>query len=71
MDNFSLTKDEWEILKIKLLRKYNHLSDQDLAFEPGQEQDLIERLAIRLKRDHRYVLFTLRKGLSNLDSNRL
>lgn len=71
MNRLSLTKDDWDILKLKLLRKYNHLTDQDLAFEPGQEQALIERLALRLKRDHKYVLFTLQKGLSDLNSNRL
>lgn len=71
MKGFSLTKDEWDILKLKLLRKYNHLSEDDLAFETGQEQSLITRLAKRLKRDERYVLFTLQKGLSDLESNRL
>ena len=71
MTNFTLSASDWEILKLKLLRKYNHLSDEDLAYEPGQEDLLVTRLAKRLRRDERYVLFTLKKGLSNLESNRL
>lgn len=71
MDGFSLTQEQWSILKIKLLRKYNHLSETDLEYETGQEKALVERLAKRLKRNETYVLFTLQKGLSNLESNRL
>lgn len=71
MTNFTLSSSDWETLKLKLLRKYNHLSEEDLAYEPGQEELLVSRLAKRLRRDERYVLFTLKKGLSDLESNRL
>lgn len=71
MKDFSLSAEEWEVLKLKLIRKYNHLSEEDLAYTAGQEEELVKRLAKRLKRDERYVLFTLKKGLADLTSNRL
>jgi hypothetical protein len=71
MNDFTLSAADWEILKLKLLRKYNHLSEEDLAYVPGEEKELVTRLAKRLKRDENYILFTLKKGLADLTSNRL
>jgi len=71
MNDFNLSAADWEILKLKLLRKYNHLSEDDLAYVPGQEKALVTRLAKRVKRDENYILFTLKKGLADLTSNRL
>ena len=58
-------------LKIKLQRKYNQLCAEDLKYNEGQESELIERLSSRLNRSQEYVIFTLSKQLSDLDSNRL
>ncbi len=71
MENFTLSAADWEILKLKLLRKYNHLSEEDLSYSPGEEKTLVTHLAKRLNRDENYILFTLKKGLSDLKSNRL
>ncbi len=71
MDELKISSEQWDILKLKLLRKYNHLSDEDLAYQSGEEEDLVGRLMKRLRRDRNYVLFTLKKGLADLDSNRL
>jgi hypothetical protein len=71
MAEISISKEDWDLLKIKVKRKYNHLSDDDLAYEQGQEDQLIIRLMERLKRNREYVVFTLKKGLVNLDNNRL
>lgn len=71
MAEISISNKEWERLKLKVQRKYNHLSDDDLAYQEGQEEDLINRLMERLKRDRQYVVFTLKKGLINIDNNRL
>ena len=71
MAAIKITLQEWETLKKKITRKYNHLSDEDLAFEMGKEDELINRLAHRLKRTRDYVLFTLEKELADLDSNRV
>ncbi len=71
MADIKITMPEWETLKEKFRRKYNHLSDDDLAFEVGKEDELVDRLAKRVKRNRDYVLFTLQKGLADLESNRL
>lgn len=71
MATLTITAEEWATLKLKFKRKYNHLSDEDLAFEPGKEDELVSRLAKRVKRDRDYIVFTLKKGLADLESNRL
>ncbi|MDB5014707.1 MAG: hypothetical protein JWQ25_2909 [Daejeonella sp.] len=71
MAEISISATEWERLKLKVKRKYNHLSDEDLAYEAGQEEQLITRLMDRLKRNREYIVFTLKKGMEFLDTNRL
>lgn len=71
MITFKISNSDWEVLKIKLRRKYNHLTDADLQYAEGEEEVLLERLAKRLRRSRDYVFFTLSKELSDLDSNRL
>jgi urease accessory protein UreE len=71
MSILKITASDWEVLKIKLSRKYNHLTDDDLVYTPGEEDVLVTRLAKRLRRDKEYITFTLAKELSNLESNRL
>lgn len=71
MAEISISNSEWDRLKLKVKRKYNHLSDEDLAYQQGQEEELIIRLMERLKRKREYIVFTLKKGLLHLDTNRL
>ena len=71
MAEISISNTDWDRLKLKVQRKYNHLSDEDLAYEAGQEEELITRLMDRIKRNREYVVFTLKKGLINIDTNRL
>jgi len=71
MANIKISDSEWEILKVKLRRKYNSLSDEDLMYKAGMEDELIVRLAKRLRRNADYVIFTLSKELADLTSNRL
>lgn len=71
MITFKISKAEWNVLKEKLKRKYNSLSEEDLQFEEGQEDQLVERLAKRLRRTKDYVFFTLSKSLTDLSGNRL
>ena len=71
MYNFKIHANQWPILKLKLQRKYIHLTDEELHFQEGEEEELLQRLAKRLKRDKEYVLFTLSKQLEDLDSNSL
>lgn len=71
MAEITIDIKDWEKLSLKLKRKYNHLTDEDLAFETGKEDQLIGHLASRLRRNRDYVIFTLKKGLINIDNNRL
>ena len=71
MSELRISNTEWERLKLKVKRKYNHLTDQDLAYQAGQEEELITRLMDRVHRNRDYIVFTLQKGLANIDNNRL
>ncbi len=71
MAEISISNADWDRLKIKLKRKYNHLSDEDLSYQAGQEEELIQRLMKRVNRNREYVVFTLNKRLVNIDNNRL
>lgn len=71
MGTLKITNADWQTLKIKLSRKYNHLTEEDLAYAEGEELELVSRLAKRLRRDKDYVVFTLSKQLNDLESNSL
>ena len=71
MAEISITNKDWERVKIKIQRKYNHITDEQLQYSEGQEESLITRLMNLVKRDRNYVLFTLKKALVNIDNNRL
>ena len=47
MDNLRL-KGSWNEMKGKLKQKYGELTDNDLAFEEGKEDELYGRLQKRL-----------------------
>ncbi|MEN0056237.1 MAG: hypothetical protein AAGC65_21345 [Mucilaginibacter sp.] len=71
MAEISITNKEWERVKIKVQRKYNHLTDEQLQYSEGQEEGLITKLMDLVNRDRKYVVFTLKKALVNIDNNRL
>ena len=71
MAEISISNKEWERVKIKIQRKYNHLTDEQLKYTEGQEDSLVTKLMDLVKRDRKYVLFTLKKALVNIDNNRL
>lgn len=71
MITFKISNEDWKVLKLKLQRKYNSLTDEDLRYSEGEEQELINRLSKRLRRNTDYILFTLSKELTDLTSNRL
>ena len=71
MAEISISNSEWDRLKLKIKRKYNNLSDDDLSYQQGQEDELIIRLMARLKRKREYIVFTLKKGMEFLETNRL
>jgi hypothetical protein len=71
MSEIKISNSDWERLKLKIKRKYNHLSEEDLAYQEGEEEALITRLMARIKRNREYVVFTLKKGMVHLETNRL
>jgi len=71
MKSFNWSEADWTILKEKFKRKYNHLTDHELSYEPGNEKELIEKLAKRIHRTPEYILFTLEKEFANLTNNKL
>jgi len=71
MAEISISNKEWERVKIKIQRKYNNLSDEQLQYTEGQEESLVTKIMQLVNRDRDYVLFTLKKALVNIDNNRL
>jgi hypothetical protein len=71
MAEVTISSKDWERVKIKLQRKYNHLTDEELQYNEGQEDDLISKIMEMVNRDRKYVVFTLKKALVNIDNNRL
>lgn len=71
MASFTFTPESAERVKIKVLRKYRDLAKENLIFAPGQEDQLVNQLTSLLKRDVRYVEFTINKALADPNGNRL
>lgn len=71
MTEISISNKDWQRVKIKIQRKYNHLTDEQLQYTEGQEEGLIANLMKLVNRDREYVVFTLKKALVNIDNNRL
>jgi hypothetical protein len=71
MAEITISNKDWERVKIKLQRKYNHLTDAELQYNEGQEDSLINKVMELVNRDRKYVVFTLKKALVNIDNNRL
>ncbi|WP_121245157.1 hypothetical protein [Mucilaginibacter phyllosphaerae] len=71
MAEITISNKDWERIKIKVQRKYNHLTEEELQYTEGQEESLITRLMELVNRDRKYVVFTLTKALVNMDTNRL
>jgi hypothetical protein len=71
MAEISISNKDWPRVKIKLQRKYNNLTDEELQYTEGQEDDLIKRVMELVNRNREYVVFTLKKALVNIENNRL
>jgi len=71
MAEITISNKDWERVKIKIQRKYNHLTDEQLRYTEGQEDSLVTKLMELVNRDRNYVLFTLKKALVNIGNNRL
>lgn len=70
MAAFTFTPENSEKVKIKFLRKYRDLAVLDLNFSPGNEEALVLQLMDLVKRDRKYIEFTLQKAIAD-NGNRL
>lgn len=61
MDNLEI-RGNWNELKGKLKKKYADLTDDDLMYEEGHEDELIGKLQKKLGRTEREI----REGLNDL-----
>lgn len=59
MDNMEL-RGNWNQLKGKLKQKYAQLTDDDLIYEEGREDELLGRLQQKLGKTDREIRETLR-----------
>lgn len=63
--------NDWESIKAKLKRRYVKLTENDLAFTPGEEKQLVERLSKRLLTKPEYIINLITKLQNNTATNRL
>lgn len=59
MDNMEL-RGNWNEMKGKLKQKYAQLTDDDLIYEEGREDELLGRLQKKLGKTNREIRETLR-----------
>ncbi|MEQ9378617.1 MAG: general stress protein CsbD [Imperialibacter sp.] len=59
---FKITGD-WADQSGLLKQKFGLLTDEDLVFEAGGEQDLLTRICERINKDSEEVMNIIRKGL--------
>ena len=71
MAEITISNKDWQRVQIKLQRKYNRLTNEQLSYSEGQEDQLIARIMDLIHRDRKYVVFTLQKALVNIDTNLL
>ena len=57
---------DWEKQSNELKKKYSKLTDSDLKFEPGKENNLITNLEIRLNMDRDEVINLINNNQSSL-----
>jgi uncharacterized protein YjbJ (UPF0337 family) len=65
MDNLKL-KGSWNVLKGKLKQKYAELTDDDLAFAEGKEDELYGRLQKRLGKTREEIKKELKQEIDKV-----
>lgn len=55
----------WEEVKERLKENDPHLTDEDLAYAPGQEEELLNRLQRKMKKDKE----SIRGYIESISSN--
>lgn len=60
-EDFKITGN-WQKQSGILQDKFAQLTDSDLKFEPGKENDLIKRIELRLNKKREEVINIIKKG---------
>jgi hypothetical protein len=60
-ENFKVTGD-WAGQSKNLKERFSSLTDSDLKYEPGKENDMVKRIETRLNKDRAAVLSILRSA---------
>jgi len=60
-EGFKITGN-WEAQSKMLKSKFLQLTDADLKFEPGKENDLLKRVETRLNKKREEVINIIKKG---------
>jgi len=53
---------DWKTQSEKLKNEFSKLTDSDLKYEPGKENELITNLEIRLNKDRKEVIELIKGG---------
>ena len=60
-ETFKVTGD-WAPQATQLKEKFSQLTDEDLKFEPGKEEELLTRVETRLNKKREEVINIIKKG---------
>jgi uncharacterized protein YjbJ (UPF0337 family) len=63
MNNMEL-KGNWDIIKGKLKQEYAALTDNDLVFNEGAEDELFGRLQVKLGKTKQQILDSIKEKLT-------
>lgn len=61
-ENFKITGD-WSVQSKQLKDKFSELTDEDLKFETGKENELLGRLETKLKKNRNEVIELINKSV--------
>ena len=61
----------WARIKAKILRRFNHIREEQLDFTPGKEEQLVNNLRDLTGLQRAELVFMIRKMQVNLNNNRL
>lgn len=61
-ESFKISGD-WKKQSEQLKDKFNQLTDSDLKFEPGKENELLQRVETRLNKKREEVINIINKGV--------
>lgn len=62
-ENFKITGD-WNVQSKNLKDKFSSLTDADLKFETGKENELLTRIETKLNKKRDEVINIIKKGMS-------